>query len=1383
MKSKFKTFKNPAIFPIECGSESGTAFFITEEHLLTARHILADTADNQEQVLLCVAKTHFVCDIVWIGDSNNCIDLAILKCNGYRCLQPLKLLTLPPDRKEIELTICGFPYEQGGGNNQFEIPVRVTNKVEGREYDVVTNPEMLIGFSSYKGFSGSPVLNQMGAAVGVVTDQMNSVLGYRSIYSISNILESAGFKYTNDWESDDLNQYGLGYAKQILEKQIRLSGDRYNPERHIEETDWIKDLEIFSSYEYHNEIEKSLREIEKKYIDYAATLPPKNQILDWNKAPYKSGNYIQLAFFLQRAEKIVNSDPRPEMRDFKHQLSQALPQIDDIINKYLFTQQSVLAIEGDAGCGKTHMVCRFALHHKSACYTYLIHGKQLVASENIETQICRLCGFPDSDLSALNNKMESVGKYGVIIIDAINECSSGVYWETRLESFGLVFKKYPFLKLIVTVRTGTVILPSQWKKKTLTGFEDVSNAVGVFFKSYNVPSFDWSIFRGDFKNPLFLKMFCESFRYFSYDLRKKPRQLDVYLAYIQERNIKLSELVDEDICRNITTKYLVKIASHSLFYEHCGDISREKARQISNTLSPNRGWRFSLLKNSLDENILISFSNYSDQYDATIGFHYDKMGDFLRAYALMQSKMNIERKIDWLVEQEQYVSKNDEHIGKFSGLIGAFVSIYDGAKNLLEYPAFFKGSLRKYLIYSLPYNTQYTGQIVKLLLQGTCPDLVRALINGFNDYSNDAIITLHKELCHMTLSQRDYIWSEAVNQYYDEYSYDFGRWKWELCEAADMESALVLLSWLLCSSYPDVRHKIIRQIFVILSKYPDYSEFIINVFKNCNDPYVIEGILCAVYGVVLESRNAEFVSSIARLVAEIYYSDERNIPTNIQIRKWSLKIFEKDKLLNSESILFDKYVPPFAGTYNPFDYLSSDDKAYENKDFFGKSKGSRRIWESVFGFEDFARYIIGTNNSSTSHNFIYKDKSELVPLSDIQEMVAQRIKEMGWSDELGVYDDNRYSPNRHENQKERLGKKYQWIAYRDIMGALCDFCRIKDGFEFTQPYTIYEKNYPWYTYEVDSFDPTLKERINNVGKIERDSPFGIKDKDGIKWVENDTEVPQIKIIYQDVEGVEWVCLYGYDSEDVNQGEYQIEGFLFFNSHIVKYKDKAKVTEWAADKNFYGRWLRETRDRFDFLWNEYPWSDSYKHSSDGVKWESLAPGNGCLVESMLSTINQLQEDSRGLDAEDYLSNAYAPCEDMINVLNLYTAERGIVKDIKTNEIVSCSLHQLGINHGGLAIKKSYLVEYLKKTDSVIFFFIMGEKLARRSTTVLGSGIKELSACWLIDKDNLCEIQPVRVVRQDPRSPIDTDGSVFDWLEEFIKHNPDVEMVETDESERE
>ena len=51
------------IVPVICGSNRGTAFFIKDDTLLTARHVLGDYAVDNEDVLIQVGNKYIVCQI------------------------------------------------------------------------------------------------------------------------------------------------------------------------------------------------------------------------------------------------------------------------------------------------------------------------------------------------------------------------------------------------------------------------------------------------------------------------------------------------------------------------------------------------------------------------------------------------------------------------------------------------------------------------------------------------------------------------------------------------------------------------------------------------------------------------------------------------------------------------------------------------------------------------------------------------------------------------------------------------------------------------------------------------------------------------------------------------------------------------------------------------------------------------------------------------------------------------------------------------------------------------------------------------------------------------------------------------------------------------
>ena len=102
----------------------------------------------------------------------------------------------------------------------------------------------------------------------------------------------------------------------------------------------------------------------------------------------------------------------------------------------------------------------------------------------------------------------------------------------------------------------------------------------------------------------------------------------------------------------------------------------------------------------------------------------------------------------------------------------------------------------------------------------------------------------------------------------------------------------------------------------------------------------------------------------------------------------------------------------------------------------------------------------------------------------------------------------------------------------------------------------------------------------------------------------------------------------------------------------------KLRKWAANTNFYGRWMPEHGGSIDFRWNEFPWADSYRHLIDAEDTQFNEGG----VDMMLAYEAQLQEYFTGMkDEYQFLTTTYLPCRKMMEAFNWHTAERGIIRD--------------------------------------------------------------------------------------------------------------------------
>ena len=127
-------------------------------------------------------------------------------------------------------------------------------------------------------------------------------------------------------------------------------------------------------------------------------------------------------------------------------------------------------------------------------------------------------------------------------------------------------------------------------------------------------------------------MFCETYYSQTQEEREKVLRLPIYKRYLEKRNYEISDGVDEDVKRDITSKYILWVAQRSLEQFQCDDLPRQLAYKRSYKLCPFRTWKNSLLRNCLEANLLREYTTEKDDF---VDFEFDSMGDYLKAERLL----------------------------------------------------------------------------------------------------------------------------------------------------------------------------------------------------------------------------------------------------------------------------------------------------------------------------------------------------------------------------------------------------------------------------------------------------------------------------------------------------------------------------------------------------------------------------------------------------------------------------------------------------------------------------------------------------------------------------------------------------------------------------
>lgn len=989
------------------------------------------------------------------------------------------------------------------------------------------------------------------------------------------------------------------------------------------------------------------------------------------------------------------------------------------MQKYL--SEKGLAIVGDAGCGKTFTLCKISEKLCKKENAYLLFGTDFSGSEMpLETILRKLKWKRPNSFDLLNDKMLKEGKFAIFIIDAINEGAGMYFWQEKLPTLLNQIRKWSRIKIIVSIRKQTVqtdVLNETiegFTRLPIPGFKDVRVAVKKFFEHYNIGKDidDFNQIQA-FSNPLFLKIFCEAYSEAYYRDSESPNIIEIYKSYIYKRNHVVSVGADADPRMNYTKCLLERIAYYSLWNLQCGDIPREKAKSYSYRLCPYRMWSKDLLNNTLRANLLMEYKTYDGR--EWITFEYDSMGDYLKADVLLRHKDDDYSKLKFLCRlvdfttAEYQTSTDNTRIFNF---IKAFLSIWNPPVGLWHHKEIINGKLTDLFIESLALRNvandlmQTDGTIMEEILDAN-PNYLQpdVFINLLENHNESVISEFHGKLLSMRMGERDTIWSASANSFY--YIDDELKRLWNN-KGINKKSLLVFEVWLLSASYPSVRFPALRHIVNQLEGTDSVDEvlYLMSVFKDVNDPYVLQGLYAAIYGYIVRKRNTNL--SISRMIVESFYSKRGQAPHDFVLRHWTLKILEWQWHLSCDDTYWKAAQPP----YDPPISNLYENIPNENipEDFFGTNHGADSLHRSLFVW-DFYRYTMGGNTSDDLDKFIGKDNKH-ISIKDTAKAIALLIKnKYGWNEALDEYDSSVPYESGHYHRTERIGKKYQWIGLSEVYAYLLDTCKVcKD--RWSQKKKFRTINYPWLVSNHIYLDPSLRENdtLDDVvkGLFDEYPKDSTMEQSMKSWIDDEKCMPPFNPIQVDRDGGEWVVLQGYDTRKENddvEKEQTRERFLYYNTCLVDLKNKSIFVEWAKTANFYGRWMPESTGSIDFLWNDYPWSNTYTSSlyEDGYVDEKIP----CDVE--LTYEAELQEDFRGIQSEENIaSTVYAPCRSIMDSLGLYTAERGIVRKSDNGEIVAKNRLILGESFHGLLIKRTFLNEYLKKQRKCLFYCLLGEK---------------------------------------------------------------------------
>ena len=1184
-------------------------------------------------------------------------------------------------------------------------------------------------------------------------------------------------------------------------------------------------------------------------------------------SPYRPNPFREHGYSLRRLER--------ELRE----AAEALLRADEVAGSTTFV------LRGDAGTGKTHLLCDVAKRRLEGHQpTVLLMGQRFVSNDAPWLQVMQhldLAGLSAEEFTgALEAAAQASGERALIVIDAINEGTGRTIWPSHLAAFLAQVARSPWLGVVLSVRTSyeDAIVPTEVRDRALLvthyGFrEHEYDATKTFFVHFGLDLPSTPLLAPEFQNPLFLKTLCCGLR--DQGHRRLPRGFHgisaVFNLYLDAVNARLAQQLGYDARKPLVGRAIDAFAA-ALVEANERWLLRERAARVVDELLPNRDFERSLFHGLVVEGVLAEDSLLRDgtTHHDVVYVAYERLADHLVAKALLDK---VPAPPNWAaafsnggvlvtVIGDEYVApgllealfiqvaeRTDTELLKLAPQLATRWETGSAFRQSLIWRsnAAFSDATREALNELCKSDHDLHDTLEVLLTVATVPD--HPLNANFLD----------RRLRNHVMADRDAWWSTylysawsthgAVDRLVD--------WAWALGsdtvladDAVDLCG--VALAWMLTTSHRFLRDRATKALVSLFTGRLAGAVRLVDRFADVDDPYVTERVYAVAYGIAMRSHDASAVGALAAAVYRHVFASG-NPPPHILLRDYARGVIERALQLGSTiEVELARIRPPYKSQWPIIP--SEDDIKPLLPDWSEGSHDSRELeWSrnvigsSVTGFGDFARYIIGTNSSSDSREWLslrldeptwtprpspteqlnvlvvnfsdderaawqafevadraYTEASSLFvrewlaqregaldllnretldaelekdcppelaesgnvrdaaeralatsltpehaarleeiwnaeenkhsidrpprfDLGQVQRYVLQRVFDLGWTvDRFGHFD--RFvvrHDGRDASKPERMGKKYQWIAYHEIMAFLSDHYQYREQFRENGDQS-YEG--PWQVHLRD-IDPSCTLKVLPGGTSWQGhvpawwgaAPYNAWGTTSPReWAEPVDDLPKVEdllVCVNPADGARWLNGYGYFNwkqeappdqrpTDVARGEL----WYIANAYLIRTSDVETFLKWAERVDFSGRWMPDPPEVYRMFLGEHGWAAASRyfqspyHGDDG--WTQ--PDNECPVKLRQVAVEYLKESS-GFDCS--VDDGYTlllPAEELMTKLGLRWTGRGAEFTTSSGQLVAQDPTAIAPGPSTLLLRADVLQELQLGEQVTLCWAVIGEK---------------------------------------------------------------------------
>lgn len=1168
-----------------------------------------------------------------------------------------------------------------------------------------------------------------------------------------------------------------------------------------------------------------------------------------------------------------------QLRSLRQVLEQATP----------VANGSLLIVSGEAGTGKTHLLCDVARARLAAGLpTVLLMGQQFISADDPWTQALNQLDLrhlsAEEFVGALEAAAQAAGHRAMLLIDAVNEGAGRRIWPTHMPAFLAHVQRSPWITVVLTVRASyeELVIPEQVRTEAPRivhrGFAGREyDATRAFFIHYGLELPSTPLIGAEFSNPLFLKTVCRGLN--ARGERRVPRGFHgltaIFELFLAVVNVRLARELGYNPKTPLVIRAVEEFAAELV---KAGErwLPLSQAEHLVNSFLPGREFERSLYRGLVAEGVLTEEATWREDAprEEVVFIAYDRFGDHLVASVLLKP----------------YSRPEDVEAALANGAALAFLKTPDAdvSPGLLE--ALFVQTPEKFgreLIALAPEIGERWGasEAFRRSLAWRSPAAffaeTRTLLGQVSgedlDDTLDVLLTvasvpehplnanfLDARLRRDSMPDRDAWWSTYLHRARGREGAVDRLSDWaasvdpaDVLEDEAVDLAALALSWMLSTPNRYVRDRATQALVSMLTGRLEAVGRLVVRMADVDDPYVRQRVLAVAYGTSMRSRDREQVARLAATVFAMIFG-RGTPPPDILLRDYARGVVERSRYLGAKLDVDEGKVKPPYGSAWP--HIPTEE---EVQPFLADwSKGSHdsgeldwarnMIASSVMKSGDFARYVIGTNSSSLSSDWlslrlteppwapppkptdllkaliaefssseahawhalrdaervcsestqayivhwldelekgsegtglpdletITEQLAEARPagvkelerqreaardqfravateehwrrycaiiagaeagyaarqpprldLTQIQRYILKRVFELGWTIErFGRFDRFEVRADGREASKpERMGKKYQWIAYHEIMACVADNFQYGDRFREEHGAERYDGAWQSHLRDIDP-SCTLRSLPSEAAweghsaawwspppYDEWDEPPGERE-----WVTRVDDLPSLDAMLvapTSRDGARWVNLQSYfhwkqrapaDRDPIELDRREV--WFICAAYIVRSQDAAAFLKWAETVDFYGRWMPDPPEIYRMYLGEQGWSPASRYFDQAYYGTSgwTRPSRECPVDVLVTAREYLRE-ARGFDCSiDEGYRLTLPSSTLMGLLDAQWSGVGADFTDRDGRLVACDPRAHCDGPPALLVREDVLAASLARQELSLCWTILGEK---------------------------------------------------------------------------